>query len=102
MNDAVSIEEPAYDARVERRSKRIDALMLEMVKQYTNELHAGEIGEACSYFGEADELTQKRLVEAFHANDFEALGVIVYGAVSSWIALQASKEVERKIDRGDV
>lgn len=102
MKCRVSIEERAHDIAQETRSARIDALMLEMVNQYQNELHAGEIGEACSYFGEADEVTQKRLVAAYHARDFQVLGEIVSGAIGSWIALQASNEVQKKVDKGDV
>ena len=102
MKCRVEIEERAHDIAQETRSARIDSLMMEMVKQYQNGLHAGEIGEACSYFGEADEAAQKRLVAAYHARDFQALGEIVSGAIGSWIALQASNEVQKKVDKGDV
>lgn len=98
----VSIDEEKHDRESTARQKRIDALYIDKVAQYQNELHAGEIGEACSYFGEADEVLQKRLVAAYHARDFQALGEIMSGAIGSWIAEQASKEVERVIDRGDV
>lgn len=100
MTCRVSIEEERHDRETTDRQKRIDALYIEKVAQYQNELHAGEIGEACSYFGEADEVLQKRLVAAYHARDFQALGEIVSGAIGSWIALQASKEVERAKERG--
>jgi hypothetical protein len=72
MTCRVSIEEERHDRQTTERQKRIDALYVEAVKQYQNELHAGEIGE------------------------------IMSGAIGSWIAVQASKEVERVIDRGDV
>lgn len=102
MTCRVSIEEERHDRQTAERQKRVDALYVEAVKQYQNELHAGEIGEACSYFGEADEELQKRLVRAYHARDFQALGEILSGAIGSWIALQASKEVQKKVDKGDV
>lgn len=96
----VSSEELAHDRATEDRSARRDALYLEKCQAFRDQLTQGEIAEACGLFADMD--GGQRIVEAYRSGDLPFLGMMVNAAISSWIAIQASKEVERVIDRGDV
>lgn len=96
----ITTEELKHDRDREARQKRIDTLFAEKRRQFEAELTRGDIAEAAALFADMD--AGDKAVSAYHADDYPELGLLLSAAISSWLTLQASKEVERMIDRGEV
>lgn len=96
----VSVDELKHDRDSDARSRRIEALYVEKLREFRNGVTFGDMSEAISECGHAS--TLEKLVTAYRRSDYTEIGIMLTAITNTWTAFQASKEVERMIERGEV
>lgn len=96
----VSAEELKYDRISDELRRRIDSAYREKRAQFALEITPGEVAEAADFLAEKDDA--EKIVSAYLSGNIIELGRQLNSAIESWLSYQASKEVERMIERGEV